>query len=214
MARKKTWTEKLNNDRPHKVKPVPKDMAGMKAGPRRSIVFAAVTAEEKGLQGSSYFARNPPVPADRLVANVNIDMPYLGFPVADLVAFGAEHSTLYDAVRRATEDTGLALTPDPLPEEVRFVRSDQFSFVKEGIPAVALKPGSQSFDPAVDGDAMLADFLRSHYHRASDDLDLPFDSAAAQRFARTALLLGLNVADDDARPRWNEGDFFGDTFAR
>ena len=189
-------------------------MAVMDTRPRRSVIFAAVTAEEKGLQGSSYFAKNPPVAVDELVANLNVDMPFLGFPVADVHAFGAEHSTLLAAVTEATAQSGLLLTPDPLPEEVRFVRSDQFSFVKEGVPALALKPGSQSTDPNVDGSAALDDFLKNHYHRPSDDLKLPYDSDAAERFARTGLLLGLIVADKDERPRWNEGDFFGDMFAR
>ena len=189
-------------------------MAVMDTRPRRSVIFAAVTAEEKGLQGSSYFAKNPPVPLDELVANLNIDMPYLGFPIGDVHAFGAEHSSLSMAVTEAAAYSGLALTPDPMPEEVRFVRSDQFSFVKEGIPALALKPGSQSTDPDVDGEAALNDFLKNHYHRASDDLNLPFDSESAERFARTGLMLGLIVADNPVRPYWNNGDFFGDKFAR
>lgn len=193
---------------------IAKALAAMETRPRRSIVFAAVTAEEKGLQGSSYFAKNPPVPASQLVANINIDMPYLGFPVADVHAFGAEHSTLHAAALAATEAAGMELTPDPLPEEVRFVRSDQFSFVQEGIPAVAFKSGSQSSDPSVDGAAMLDDFLKNHYHRASDDLDLPWSAEGAGRFARAAMAMGLIVANDDARPRWNDGDFFGDKFAR
>ena len=193
---------------------IARGMAVLDTAPRRSVIFAAVTGEEKGLQGSSFFAKNPPVPIGQLVANINIDMPYLGFPVADIEAFGAEHSTLLAAVTAATTQMGMGLTPDPMPEEVRFVRSDQFSFVKEGIPALAFKAGSQSSDPAIDGKAMLADFLKNHYHRPSDDLDLPYSKDGAERFARTAMLLGLIVAGQDDRPRWNEGDFFGEKFAR
>jgi len=188
-------------------------LGAMDVPPRRSVIFAAVTAEEKGLQGSSYFAKNPPVPVDDIVANINIDMPYLGFPVNDIQAFGAEHSSLYAAVSEATAAMGMGLTPDPLPEEVRFIRSDQFSFVKEGIPALAFKAGTHSSDPDVDGDAMLADFLKNHYHLPSDDLRLPYSVEGAERFARAGLLLGLIVADADERPAWNEGDFFGDRFA-
>lgn len=188
-------------------------MAVMETPPRRSVIFAAVTAEEKGLQGSSFFAKNPPVDIGRIVANINIDMPYLAFPVADIEAFGAEHSTLLAAVTEATELAGMGLTPDPMPEEVRFVRSDQFSFVKEGVPALAFKAGSQTSDSSVDGKAMLTDFLQNHYHRPSDDLDLPYSSEGARRFTQAALLLGLIVADADERPRWNEGDFFGEKFA-
>jgi hypothetical protein len=180
---------------------------------RRSVMFAAVTAEEKGLQGSSYLVHNPPVPISSLVANINIDMPYLGFPVADIEAFGAEHSTLLAAVTQATQDLAMTLTPDPMPEEVRFVRSDQFSFVKQGIPALAFKAGSKSSDPAIDGKAMLQDFLKNHYHRASDDLSLPYSAEGAARFGRAAARLGLIVANDEQRPEWNPGDFFGDKFA-
>jgi len=184
----------------------------MNPAPRRSIIFAAVTAEEKGLQGSSYFVKNPPIPIENLVANINIDMPYLGFPVADLHAFGAEHSSLHDAVAKASDYIGMQFTPDPLPEEVRFVRSDQFSFVKEGIPAVALKAGTISSDPSIDGSKELDNFLKNHYHQSSDDLDLPFSEEGTEGFVRTALLLGLIVADEDEKPIWNKGDFFGDKF--
>ncbi|MFT7652705.1 MAG: Zn-dependent M28 family amino/carboxypeptidase, partial [Candidatus Azotimanducaceae bacterium] len=189
-------------------------MSAMPTGPRRSVIFAMVTAEEKGLRGSNYFTHNLPVPADRLVANINIDMPYLGFPVNDVHAFGAEHSTLFAPAEQATKYLGMTLTPDPSPEEVRFVRSDQFSFVLKGIPAVALKPGTMSADPAIDGKAALADFLKNHYHQSSDDLSQPFNSQAAQRFAQAGLLMGLIVADDEKRPRWLENDFFGDKFAQ
>ena len=193
---------------------VARAMASLTPAPRRSILFAALAGEEQGLKGSSFLAHHPPVPIEMLVANLNVDMPYLGFPIANLEAFGAEHSTLESAVRRATAAVGIALTPDSMPERVRFVRSDQFSFVQRGIPALALKPGSESADPAIDGGAMLSDFLSHHYHQPSDDLALPFDAAGAESFARAALLTGLLVAESDDRPRWNDGDFFGTKFGR
>lgn len=189
-------------------------MSGMEARPRRSVIFAMVTAEEKGLQGSSYFVQNANVPLAQLVANINIDMPYLGFPVNDVHAFGAEHSTLHGPADEATKILGMQLTPDPKPEEVRFIRSDQFSFVKAGIPAVAFKAGMQSSDPAIDGAAALDDFLKNHYHQASDDLSLPYSPEGAERFARAGLLMGLIVADADERPRWVADDFFGDKFSK
>ena len=189
-------------------------MKELPVAPRRSIIFAIVTGEEKGLQGSAYFTANPPVPVTSMVANINIDMPFLGLPVADLVPIGAEHSTLMAAIEQAAEATRMQVTPDPLPEEVRFVRSDQFRFVQAGIPAVAFKPGSKSRDQGVDGEKRLDDFLKRNYHKPSDDLSLNFDSAAAQRFARAGLLTGLIVADDDQRPTWLEGDFFGTKYSR
>lgn len=182
--------------------------------PKRSVIFAALTAEEMGQQGSSYFVENPPVPIERIVANINIDMPYFAYPIADIEAFGADHSTLYAALEKATAQVGVALSPDSKPEEVRFIRSDQFSFVKRGIPAVALKPGQRSSDPQYDGAAMLSEFLSRHYHRSSDEIDLPYSPEGAERFVRTGFLTVCLVADEVARPQWNPGDFFGTKFRR
>ena len=121
-------------------------------------------------------------------------MPYLGFPVADIHAFGAEHSSLYLSMEQATQYTGALFTPDPLPEEVRFVRSDQFSFVKEGIPALALKAGTISSDLSIDGAKELDNFLKNHYHQPTDDLNLPFSIEGTEHFVRTGLVLGLIIA--------------------
>lgn len=189
-------------------------MARLSPAPRRSVIFAAVTAEEKGLRGSDYLSHNPPVAISDIVANLNIDMPYLGHPIADVEGLGVEHSTLQDALLRAVKQRGLSLTPDPRPELVRLIRSDQFSFVKQGVPGLNLKPGSTSSDPAIDGAHLRNTFLRDHYHGPTDDLTLPFSEEGATRFVRVALALGLIVANDDERPRWQEDDFFGDRFAR
>lgn len=189
-------------------------LATVSPPPRRSIIFAAVTGEEKGLRGSDYLANNPPVAIHKIVANINIDMPFLGHPIADIEGLGVEHSTLHSALIRATEQRNLALTPDPRPELVRLIRSDQFSFVKQGVPGLNLKPGSTSSDPDIDGASLRNMFLHDHYHGPTDDLDLPFSEDGAQRFVRVALALGLIVANDDDSPRWKEGDFFGNRFAR
>ena len=189
-------------------------LANLSPAPRRSVVFVALTAEEKGLRGSDYLAQNPPVPIENVVANINIDMPFLGYPMADVEPIGVEHSTLHESATRAAAHVGLGLTPDSRPELVRFIRSDQFSFVKRGVPGLNLKPGATSTDPSVDGGAMRSQFLREHYHRPSDDLALPFSSEGAQDFVRTALALGLIVATDDDAPRWKHGDFFGQRFGR
>lgn len=108
--------------------------------PRRSIIFAAVTAEEKGLLGSDYFVRNPVVPIDSIVANVNLDMPLILYPFAGLIAFGAQYSSLRVPVESAATALGYTLSEDPFPEQSLFLRSDQFSFVKRGIPSVYLAP--------------------------------------------------------------------------
>ncbi len=179
--------------------------------PRRSILFIAVGAEELGLRGSDYFARNQTVTGD-LVANVNLDMPLFLYPLRDVVAFGAEHSTLESPVERAAEAEGWELSPDPMPEEVIFIRSDQYSFVRRGVPAVFLVSGMSSTDPDTDGGAAQRDFLQNHYHKPSDDLSQPIHWPSAQTFTRVNMRIGLEVANADAAPEWHSGNFFGERF--
>ena len=188
--------------------------AAMSEPPKRSILFIALTGEERGLVGSDYFAHYPTVPSDSLVANVNLDMPLLLYPLADVVAFGAEHSSLQGVIQGVVGFEGLALAADPVPEEVLFIRSDQYSFVKQGVPAVFLVPGFTSTDPAIDGGALFQSHLRTHYHQPSDDMTRPIDWDSAVRFARANVRIGHAVAEDIDRPTWNEGDFFGDKFAK
>lgn len=181
---------------------------------RRSVLFIAVTAEERGLLGSDYFAHYPTVPTESMVANVNLDMPLFLYPVADIIAFGSEHSSLEATVEAAISAEGFELTPDPMPEENIFRRSDQYSFVRKGVPATFLVPGYTSLDPDVDGQAIVVDHRKHHYHQPSDDLSRPVDWDSALRFTRANARIGYAIANDDARPTWNEGDFFGEKFAR
>ena len=188
--------------------------ATAKARPARSILFLTVTAEEKGLLGSKYFARFPTVPIDSIVANINLDMPLLLYPLADVIAFGAEHSSLEAPVSHAAQVVGFELTEDPMPEEVLFIRSDQYSFVREGIPSIFFVSGMQSSDPEIEGGAVMQEFLTQHYHAPSDELSLPVDWDSAKRFTDANYLIGLEVANTPERPTWNEGDFFGERFKR
>lgn len=183
------------------------------APPRRSVMFIGLTAEEKGLLGSDYFAHYPTVPSDSIVANVNLDMPLFLVPVSEIVGFGAEHTSLQAPMSAAAAAEGFTLVPDPTPEENFFVRSDQYSFVKKGIPASYLDVSSASSDPSVDGEALYEDHIKNHYHKPSDDLSRPVDWDSAIRFARANARIGLAIANDDERPSWNEGDFFGEMFA-
>jgi Zn-dependent M28 family amino/carboxypeptidase len=189
-------------------------MSKLSPAPRRSIIFAAVTAEEKGLRGSDFLAHHPPVAIRNIVANINIDMPYLGYPIADVEGYGVDHSTLQDALVKATERLEVVLSPDAHPELVRLVRSDQFSFVQQGVPGLNLKPGSNSSDAQLNGSEMQSTFLREHYHEPSDDLTLPFSEDGAAEFLRVALTFGLIVANGDQAPRWKDKDFFGAKFAK
>jgi hypothetical protein len=188
--------------------------AAMPEPPKRSIIFIAVTGEERGLVGSEYYAHYPTVPSDAIVANVNLDMPLLLFPLSDIIAFGAEHSSLESVIDAAIAQEGFALTPDPMPEEVIFIRSDQYSFVKQGVPSVFLVPGFTASDPDIEGEKLWREFLQTHYHQPSDDLTRPVDWPSAVRFTRANVRIGYAVAEDEQRPSWNDGDFFGEKFGK
>jgi Zn-dependent M28 family amino/carboxypeptidase len=184
------------------------------AKPRRSLLFVALTAEEKGLLGAEWFARNPTVPRDALVANINMDMPVLTAPSTDVVPIGIEHSTLKGVVEEAAGEVGVALSPDPFPEEVVFVRSDQYAFVRAGIPAVYLDGGVVASDTQRDPKVALTWFLRNCYHQPCDDANLPIHYGDAARLARLNARIGELIGNADGRPAWNKGDFFGDRFRR
>lgn len=180
--------------------------------PKRSLLFVAVTAEERGLLGAEHFATHPTVPRESLVANINMDMPVFLADVTDVVPIGIEHSSLEDDVKAAAAELGVGLTPDPKPEEVVFVRSDQYAFVRQGIPAVYLDAGIKARSPDVDALALYEDFLTGHYHQPSDDTSLPIHYPSAAMLARLNAAIGRRVGDAEGRPRWKDGDFFGQTF--
>ncbi|GAA4856984.1 M28 family metallopeptidase [Luteimonas vadosa] len=184
------------------------------AKPRRSMLFVALTAEEKGLLGSTWFAQRPTVPKDSLVANINMDMPVMTAPSTDVVPIGIEHSSLQGVVEAAAKEVGVALSPDPFPEEVVFVRSDQYSFVRAGIPAVYLDGGVVPADKQRKPKVALTYFLRNCYHQPCDDADQPIHYGDAARLARLNARIGQLVGDADQRPTWNKGDFFGERFGR
>ncbi len=181
---------------------------------KRSVLFIALTAEESGLLGSDYFVNNPTVAIESVVANINLDMPLFLYPVADLVAFGSQHSSLQAIVKASSNAEGFTFSPDPVPEERLFVRSDQYSFVRAGIPSVYLVTGFNSTDEDVDGETIYRDHIENHYHKPSDDLMRPVDWDSAVRFARAHTRMGQAVANERERPTWNEGDFFAERFTR
>jgi Zn-dependent M28 family amino/carboxypeptidase len=174
------------------------------AAPKRTVMFLAVTAEEKGLVGSDYFANHPTVPLRSIVADVNLDMPILLYPFEDMVVFGAERSTIGPIVRRAVESAGVVLSPDPIPEQGIFVRSDHFRFVQKGVPSVFLWPGAKG-----PGKAAIDRFLSTNYHRPSDDLSQPILWDQGVRFVDVNYRIAREIADAPERPVWNKGDYFG-----
>lgn len=182
--------------------------------PRRSVVFLIPTAEEWGLLGSDYFARNPTVPGASLVAALSLDMPFLFHPLLDIVPYGADHSSLSDAVDDAAARLALDLGPDPIPEQVLFIRSDHFSFIRRGIPALFIKSGFRTGNPGRDGAEINAAWRRDVYHTPRDEADQAFDFVAGVTHAQVNFLTGYRVAMQGPRPTWNRGDFFGDLFGR
>jgi Zn-dependent M28 family amino/carboxypeptidase len=182
--------------------------------PRRSLLFVAVTGEEEGLLGSDYFASNPTVPRGSIVADINIDEDLMLWPLRDVVALGAEHSTLAAAVERAATRLKVGVGPDPAPEQVYFIRSDQYSFVRQGIPSIDLEAGFGSDDPNIKPAEISDRWDANLYHSPQDDMQQPgLDFEAAAALTRVGFLCGLYVAQQTERPRWNSGDFFGATFA-
>ncbi len=180
--------------------------------PRRSLIFVATVGEEKGLLGADFFASNPTVPIESIVANVNMDMVMLLWKAQDVVAFGAEHSTLKEIVQRATDKVGIELSPDPFPERGYFTRSDQFPFVQQGIPAVFFATGFKTSEAGVDPEALYNHFMQTHYHGATDDQELHFDEESAAKVATANFMIALEIANTEQRPRWHKDNFFGDLY--
>jgi hypothetical protein len=167
--------------------------------PRRSILFVAFTAEEKGLLGSRAFAEHPTVAKAALAADVNMDMPLPLWPLKHLLVFGAEESTLGATARAVASAQGYDLVPDPLPDRNVFVRTDQFSFVRAGVPAAALKFG---FLPGTPEAQIEHDWRAIRYHSPEDNLSQPVDLEAAGRFGAFLTAYVMAVANAAERPRW------------
>ncbi|MFY7827016.1 MAG: M28 family metallopeptidase [Flectobacillus sp.] len=184
------------------------------SAPKRSIVFTVVTGEEFGLLGSDYFVSNNPL-SGRIVADLAIDMPFFFHPVLDIVPYGAQHSSLNEQVQKTAKLLGLGISPDPFPEQVVFIRSDHFSFIKKGIPALFIKSGFKTV-PSDFEDRSKTDvaWRSSIYHTPQDDMSQAFDFDAAATHVKVNYLIGYYVAQDKKSPDWNIGDFFGGKFRK
>jgi Zn-dependent M28 family amino/carboxypeptidase len=173
--------------------------------PRRSLLFLAVCGEEKGLLGSRYFAAHPTVARSALVADLNVDMFLPLYPLRRLRVDGIAESSLGDDARAVGTALGVEVVPDPYPDRNLFVRSDQYSFIRKGVPALAFGFGAA---PGSAEERMQKQWLVRRYHAPSDDANQPVDLAAAAQFNRFLLRLAERVADQDARPAWKEKSFF------
>jgi Zn-dependent M28 family amino/carboxypeptidase len=173
--------------------------------PRRSILFVAVTGEEKGLLGSQYFASAPTVPFENIVADINMDMYLPLFPLKSLQVMGLEESTLGADIRAVAAKAGVEVRPDPEPQRNLFIRSDQYNFIRNGVPALTFKFG---YDKGSPEEKLAKDWLRERYHAPSDDLHQPVNKPAAAQYNRIMLDLGMRVANANTRPHWNADSFF------
>ena len=175
------------------------------AKPKRSIVFIAVTAEEKGLLGSKYFAARPSVAFESIVANVNLDMFLPLYPLKVIEVQGLTESTLGESIAAAAKELGVEVQTDREPDQNRFIRSDQYSFIRRGIPALAFKFG---YEAGSNEEKIRRNWVRDVYHKPNDDVTQPVDLEAAARFNRVILGLLQRVANDSARPKWKDDSFF------
>ena len=172
---------------------------------RRSIIFLAVTGEEKGLQGSRYFAAHPTVSEKNIVADINLDMFLPLHSLHYIEVQGLAESTLGDDIRAVATQAGIQLQSDKEPQRNLFIRSDQYSFIRKGIPALAFKFG---YLPGSPEEKLHKDWLKERYHAPSDDLKQPVDKTAAAQFNEIILNLAERVANAEGRPRWKPDSFF------
>ena len=173
--------------------------------PKRSVIFLAVCGEEEGELGSWYFANHPTVPAQSIISDINMDMFLPLFPLQFLQVQGLDESTLGDDVRAVGRSEGVVVIEDEQPEANRFIRSDQYSFVQRGVPALAFKFGFRMGSPE---EKTYNEWVHTRYHSPSDDTKQPVDKEAAARLCHLLYSLANRVADESGRPVWEPSSFF------
>jgi len=171
---------------------------------KRSVLLVWVTAEEKGLLGSKYFAAHPTVAPKSMIADINTDMFLPIIPLKALTVYGLAESDLGDRIARVAADQGLRVQPDPAPLHNVFIRSDQYNFIRHGIPSVMIDVAPTD---AAD-EQTLKDWRANRYHAPSDDANQPVDIAAAAAYEDVICALTLDVANDPVRPAWKQDSFF------
>ena len=183
--------------------------SSLKQKPKRSILVVTLVGEEMGLLGSAYFATHPTVPKDKIVADINMDMPTLIPPLHVMVPLGAKHSSLMNQVVAASSYLKIGIEEDPEPEQNRFTRSDQYSFVQEGIPALNVR----WIDAKADGTQKVKEWRAAVYHQPQDEYsEANFDFELGKKYVQLCFLIGYQVAQEKTRPTWNKDDFFGKKF--
>jgi Zn-dependent M28 family amino/carboxypeptidase len=182
-----------------------KALASSHDKPKRSILFLSWTGEEEGMLGSQYFVAHPTVPLSSIVAAINMDMFLPLFPLHYLEVQGLGESTLGNDVRAVAQRNDVEVQFDKQPPENRFIRSDQASFVKQGIPGLAFKFG---WLPDSTEQKTFNEWIHTRYHAPSDDLNQPVDPVAAAQFTAIVAQLAHRVADSQEKPSWYPESFY------
>jgi Zn-dependent M28 family amino/carboxypeptidase len=175
------------------------------AKPRRSLLFVFVTGEEKGLLGSRYFTSHPTVKPGSMIANINIDMFLPIVPLKILTVYGLAESDMGDMAQEVAQSLGVQVQADPEPQRNAFIRSDQYNFIRHGVPALAMGVGFEKGSPE---QTIFKSWLTQRYHAPSDDLEQPVDLAAAGKYEEIIHTLMIRVADAPGRPQWKPDSFF------
>jgi hypothetical protein len=176
-----------------------------RAQTKRSLLFVAVTGEEKGLLGSRYFAAHPTVDLKSMVADLNMDMFLPLYPLHLATVWGLNESDLGDLARRVSKSLDVEVQDDPEPQRNVFIRSDQYSFIRRGVPSLMIAFGSTKGSKEAE---IAKQWLTNRYHAPSDDLNQPVDMKAAGQYNRLMMTLAEAVANNSARPKWKPDSFF------
>jgi len=179
------------------------------APPKRSLIVAFVTAEEQGLLGSKWLAQHPPIPANRIAADINLDSVNKWGRTKDLGVLGLGKSTADDVVRKVSAEQGRTVHGDPYPDRGAFYRSDMFPLARAGVPPVAVKGGPDYENrPQGWGQEQALEYERKHYHQPSDEYHGDWDLSGDVQDAQLQLLVGLRLANAPQLPTWTPGDEF------
>ena len=183
--------------------------AALEIPPRRSVLFMAVTAEESGLLGSKYYARNPVYPLVKTAAVVNMDSLNVWGETKDITVIGLGNSTLDETVRTIARRQGRSVRPDPEPEKGYFYRSDHFEFAKEGVPALYAESGVDYVGkPEGWGLEVREKYTAEDYHKPSDEVKSDWDLSGMVTDVRLLFQVGYQVANQEELPRWTPGTEF------
>ena len=177
--------------------------------PKRSILFLAVTAEEKGLLGAKYYATNPLYPLNKTAANINMDGVNQWGRTKDVTMVGDDNSTMIDLLKETAAAQGRSVNPDPEPEKGFYYRSDHFEFAKQGVPALYTDSGQDYIGKDLAYSKQKRDeYTNIDYHKVSDQIKPDWDLSGAVEDAQMLTWIGYRVAQADKLPEWKAGSEF------